>query len=297
MKKKIICLFAFITLFTTGCKKDSMDDITIYTTTYPIEYITNELYGENSNVYSIYPNEIIELSDKLIKDYSNANMFVYNGLSNEKNYTVKMLNNNKNLMPVDATMGMENEDGLEELWLNPSNFLMLCLNIKNGMKEYIDNTVLRKQIDTNYEKLKLEISELDAEIKLLIENADDNHILVANNVFKFLEKKYNDPTSTKKKINVHSLENDENLTDEVINEVKKQINNKNVSNIILFPNDVLTDEVEKLLTENNINKIYFDPLTTLSVDNKNSGKDYITVMKENLDVLKLELYNQEETTN
>ena len=33
------------------------------------EYITNELYGENSNVSSIYPNEIIELSDKLIKDY------------------------------------------------------------------------------------------------------------------------------------------------------------------------------------------------------------------------------------
>lgn len=294
MKKKIICLIAFITLFTTGCKKDSMDDITIYTTTYPIEYITNVLYGENSNISSVYPNEIIELSDKLIKDYSNANMFVYNGLSNEKNYTVKMLNNNKNLMPVDATMGMENEDGLEELWLNPSNFLMLCLNIKNGMKEYIDNTVLRKQIDTNYEKLKLEISELDAEIKLLIENADDNHILVANNVFKFLEKKYNDPNSSKKKINVYSLENDENLTDQVINEVKKQINNKTISNIILFPNDVLTDEVEKILTDNNIKKIYFDPLTTLSVDNKNAGKDYITVMKENLDVLKIELYNQEE---
>lgn len=293
MKKKIICLIAFITLFTTGCKKDSMDDITIYTTTYPIEYITNELYGENSNVYSIYPNEIIELSDKLIKDYSSANMFVYNGLSNEKNYTVKMLNNNKNLMPVDATMGMENENGIEELWLNPSNFLMLCLNIKNGMKEYIDNTVLRKQIDTNYERIKLEISELDAEIKLLIENADDNHILVSNNVFKFLEKKYNDPNSKEKKINVYSLANDKNLTEETITEVKKQINNKTISNIIMFKDDVLTDEVEKLLEDNNINKLYFDSLSTLSVDNKNSGKDYITVMKENLDVLKIELYNQE----
>ena len=70
MKKKFICLLGVLTLFTTGCKKDSMDDITIYTTTYPIEYITNALYGENSNVYSIYPNEIIELSDKLIKDYN-----------------------------------------------------------------------------------------------------------------------------------------------------------------------------------------------------------------------------------
>lgn len=285
MKKILLCLFMITTLFmTSGCKKDSMEDISIYTTTYPIEYITYVLYGENSNINSIYPNEIIELSDKLIKDYSSANLFVYNGLSTEKNYAVKMLNNNKNLMIVDATMGMEYEYGIEELWLNPSNFLMLCLNIKNGMKEYIDNTVLRKQIDTNYEKLKLDISELDAEIKLLVENADDNHILVSNNVFNFLEK-YN--------VEVLSVANDNALTEEVINEVKKQISNKNISYIIMLKEDVLTDEIEDLLAKNNIEKLYFDSLTTLSADNKNLGKDYISVMSENLDILKQELYIQE----
>lgn len=269
----------------SGCKKNSMDDISIYTTTYPIEYITYELYGENSNVSSIYPNEIIDLSDKLIKDYSNTDLFVYNGLSAEKNYAVKMLNNNKNLMIVDATMGMEYENGIEELWLNPSNFLMLCLNIKNGMKEYIDNSVLRKQIDTNYDKLKLSISELDAEIKLLVENADDNNILVSNNSLKFLEK-YN--------VNVLSVANDKSLTEEVINEVKRQIEKKNISYIIMFNNDVLTDEVEELLQKNNIEKLYFDSLSTLSINNKNLGKDYISIMNENLDILKQELYVQKD---
>lgn len=269
----------------SGCKKNSMDDISIYTTTYPIEYITYELYGENSNVSSIYPNEIIDLSDKLIKDYSNTDLFVYNGLSTEKNYAVKMLNNNKNLMIVDATMGMEYENGIEELWLNPSNFLMLCLNIKNGMKEYIDNSVLRKQIDTNYDKLKLSISELDAEIKLLVENADDNNILVSNNSLKFLEK-YN--------VNVLSVANDKSLTEEVINEVKRQIEKKNISYIIMFNNDVLTDEVEELLQKNNIEKLYFDSLSTLSINNKNLGKDYISIMNENLDILKQELYVQKD---
>lgn len=286
MKKKIIFSLTMLTaLFTlTGCKKDVMDDITIYTTTYPIEYITYELYGENSNINSIYPNEIINLSDKLIEDYSKSDLFVYNGLSSEKNYAVSMLNNNKNLMIVDATMGMEYESGIEELWLNPSNFLMLCMNIKNGMKEYIDSVVLRKQIDTNYERIKLDISELDAEIKLLVENADDNNILVSNNALNFL---------TKYNVNVYSLANDDSLTDSVINDVKKQINNKKISYIIMLPNDVLTDDVEKLLDDYNIEKLYFDPLTTLSVENKNAGKDYITIMRENLDVLKHELYKQD----
>ena len=294
MKKKFICLVAFVSIFATGCKKDSMDGITIYTTTYPIEYITNALYGENSEIYSIYPNEVIEPSEKLLNDYSSADMFVYNGLSVEQNYAVKMLNNNKYLIPVDAASGIvpENIDGIEELWLNPSNFLMLCLNIKNNMKRNIDNGVLKKQIDTNYEKLNLEISELDAEIKLLIENADDINLLVSNDALKFLEKKYNDPNKNKK-INVVSLENNDNLTNDVMNEAKKLINDKKIKYIIMFRDDVLTDEVEKLITDNNIEKVYFDPLTTLSSENKASGKDYISIMNENLNILRQELYEEE----
>lgn len=280
-----MCLVMIICVFiTSGCKKDSMEGITIYSTVYPIEYITETLYGDYSDVYSIYPNEVIELTDKLIADYSNSNLFVYNGLSNEKDYAVKMLNKNKNLRIVDATMGMEVLYSDPELWLNPSNFLMLCLNIRNGMKEYITNSFLRKEIDSNYDKLKLEISELDAEIKLLIENADSKTILVSNNVFKFFEK-YG--------LEVISVFNDENLTDKTISLVKDAINDEKVKHIIMFENDTLTDEVEKIISDNNIEKIYFDSLTTLSSENQTSGKDYLSVMNSNLEILKKELYKSE----
>ena len=41
MKKIFLGLLAISTiLMLSGCKKNSMDDISIYTTTYPIEYIT-----------------------------------------------------------------------------------------------------------------------------------------------------------------------------------------------------------------------------------------------------------------
>ena len=280
-----MCLVMIISVFiTSGCKKDSMEGITIYSTVYPIEYITETLYGDYSDVYSIYPNEVIELTDKLIADYSNSNLFVYNGLSNEKDYAVKMLNKNKNLRIVDATMGMEVLYSDPELWLNPSNFLMLCLNIRNGMKEYITNSFLRKEIDSNYDKLKLEISELDAEIKLLIEIADSKTILVSNNVFKFFEK-YG--------LEVISVFNDENLTDKTISLVKDAINDEKVKHIIMFENDTLTDEVEKIISDNNIEKIYFDSLTTLSSENQTSGKDYLSVMNSNLEILKKELYKSE----
>ena len=45
----------------SGCslfKRDSMENINIITTIYPLEYAINYLYGESSVVNSIYPDGI-----------------------------------------------------------------------------------------------------------------------------------------------------------------------------------------------------------------------------------------------
>ena len=57
MKKYFFIIALILILSTlTGCiKTDKMDDINIVTTIYPIEYVTNRLYGDNSTVKSIYP--------------------------------------------------------------------------------------------------------------------------------------------------------------------------------------------------------------------------------------------------
>ena len=58
MKKiKIIGLLLIIMLFVSGCdfSKKNLENAQIYTTVYPITYITNYLYGNDSNITSIYP--------------------------------------------------------------------------------------------------------------------------------------------------------------------------------------------------------------------------------------------------
>ena len=87
MKKIIIMLSCLFLL--TGCfKSEELDKASIYTTVYPIEYLVNELYGYNSDVNSIYPDGIdinkYELSNKKIKKYAKKDLFVYNGLTDEK---------------------------------------------------------------------------------------------------------------------------------------------------------------------------------------------------------------------
>jgi len=164
--KKIFILLSLICFSLTGCfKRDTMEDITIYTTVYPFEYVTNYLYGENSTVLSIYPDGAViseyELTDKQIKDYSKSELFIFNGLNDEKDYVTKFFEHNKNIKIIDTASSMEIENRTEELWLNPSNLLMLAQNIKKGFEEYINNHYLKNSIEENYEQLKLAVEAAD----------------------------------------------------------------------------------------------------------------------------------------
>ena len=133
-----------------------MEDITIYTTNYPTEYITKRLYGEFSTIKSIYPDGVninaYKLTDKQIEDYSKSNLFIFNGLSNEKDYVEPMREINKNLKIIDTTLSMEYNDSIEELWLDPSNFLMMAQNVKTGFNEYIDSYYLTNNFYKEYDR-------------------------------------------------------------------------------------------------------------------------------------------------
>ena len=287
MKKILvsIVLIIFISLLGGCLKRDSLEGIDIYTTIYPIEYITNRLYGTHSNIKSIYPSGInvdeYTLTDKQIKDYSKASMYIFNGLDKDKDYVIPMFNYNKNIKIIDTTLSMEYINSKEELWLDPSNFLMLAQNIRNGFKEYINNFYLKEEIDENYEALKLEVSNLDAKIKLMVESADTKTIVVADDLFKYLEK-YN--------INVISLEENDNLTEKVINNVRNLITSGEITYIFTKQNSIANNTVKSLLDTTSVELITFNSISNLSTEEIKNKKDYLTIMNDNIELLKNELY-------
>ena len=285
MKKIIIFLIILCTL--TGClKRDTMEGIEIYTTVYPLEYITNRLYGDNSTIKSIYPNGVDpftypSLTEKQLSDYSAASLYIFNGLTSEKDYVVPLFNNNKNLKIINASLSMKTSYGNEELWLDLSNFLQLTQNIRNGFEEYISNYYLLEEIKQNYESLKLEVSKLDANLTVIGTNADFNTIVVTDDLFLFL-KKYN--------INVLSLDKDT-LTNKTLNDVKSLMSEEKISYIFARKDEELSDEVKALVEEYNIEVVYIHTLSNLTNEEKENGSTYLTIMNENIEKLKNELYN------
>lgn len=287
MKKILYVVTMLLIIGTTGCiKRDNLEDITIYTTVHPIKYITERLYGNHSTIYSIYPNEVdianYELTEKQIKDYSKGNMYIFNGFSKEKDYVAQMFKHNKNLMIIDTTLSMEKTEHQEELWLDPSNFLMLALNIKNGLLEYITNHYLAEEIENNYETLKIEISNMDANLKLLSENANYKTIVVDNSAWEFL-KKYG--------FNVISLEENETLTQKTVSDVKALIQKGDVHYIFTFNPDQLNSTVSTLVSETAVQILELHSLSNLTEKENSEKENYITLFNQNIEQIKNELYH------
>lgn len=287
MKNKIMLLVLgiFVLSFTTGCKKDNMEDIDIAVTNYPNEFLVDRLYGEHAKINTVYPDGVdianYKITSKQKQNYSDMELFVYTGLlEKERDLAGDLLNLNKDLKIIDTSYVLETEYSTEELWLNPSSLLMMAQNVRLGLKEYITSNYLSKKVDKAYNKLKIELSELDADYHLTVENTDNKVIVTSDSALKFLEK-FN--------LKVICLNNDS--TEKDVEEVKKLADDGTINYIFTFKDEKLSPNAEEVIKyNNNIKKLELNKIDNISDNDRDEGKNYITLMNENLDLLKQELY-------
>ena len=283
MKKfKFLLLIMIFTL--TGClNNDTMDNINISTSVYPIEYVVNVLYGNHSTIRSIYPNDSevlgFEVTDILLKDYSDSEMFIFNGLTDEKNHVKTMLNNNSNLKIIDVTSNMVYDYSMEELWLDPNNLLTIANNIKKGFEEYISSTYLVNEIKDNYETLKIDLTNLDGKYYSASKNSKNPTIIVSDDAFKYLEK-YG--------IKVISLDLDT-MKEKDLNTAKELVNNNTVNYLFIKYGEELSDELNSFINETKVTPKELYTMTNLH-DINVEKMDYVALMNQNLENIKLELY-------
>ena len=280
----------------TGCfKGDSMEGIDIVTTKYPITYAIDMLYGDYSNITSVYPNGVdvdeYKITDKKAKQYSKSNMLIYNGLSKEGDLAITFLDNNKNIKLIDVSKGLciknkESKDcsiySEDEIWINPGNYLMVTQNIKNDLESYINSTVILKDIDEKFEDLKLIISTFDAELKMVKENASDSQIVITNNAFKFLESKYG--------YKVYSIdEKSDEYTSADYNKALSEVKNKNIKYVFMLEGDEETEKVKNLVS-NGATIVTINSLANLDDEEINTGVNYKSIMENFIELLKQEVY-------
>lgn len=268
-------LLGMFMLSLSGCGEEALVNNDVYTTIYPTLYLTEFLYGEDRNVLSIYPSgadvSSYELTDMQKENYSKAGLFVYNGLTNEKELAREFLNNNPELLLIDVSYGLNYEYAIEELWLSPNNYLMLAKNIKNNLLDYTTSTVLKENIEDRYKEIEEELSFMDAELRsVAMEAKSDGNatLVVSSNKLLFLEN-YGFQVIV--------------LGDEENESISELFDDGDVSDIYLCDIDQKNDFITSLESEYDANIINVDTMYTLTDEEASGNKTYLTIMRSFID--------------
>jgi len=277
MKKLFLLILSCFLL--TGCSlmKDNLEDAKIYTTVYPIKYLTENLYGEYSTIESIYYKDAdisnYELTEKQIATFAKGDLFIYNGLGNEKNIAKNLINKNKNLFIIDVSYGLSYTRKIEELWMSPNNYLMLAKNIKDSLIASLKNKYIIENIQKNYDILAEKLSLMDADLRAIGKDAKEkgtNTLVVNDNLFYYLEN-YG--------FNIISLD-PETVSETTINNVKSAFKKGTYKSIIVLDNN-LSDEINGILKDYKANTI---DISSMIYDDETD--DYVTQMQIFIDNLR-----------
>lgn len=276
--KKILIL-ALMVFITCSCsiKKDDLEGATIYTTVYPIKYITNYLYGSYSTINSIYPKDCdlnsFKLTKKQIEYYANSNLFIYNGLTNEKEIAKSLINKNKDLLIIDVSYGLNVDNDSEELWLSPKNYLMLAKNIKDNLTNYLTSKYIIEQVNNNYSDFEEKISLMDANLRSIAAQADDKNTIVTNSSTLNFLKDYG--------FNVISLQDEDNLKEIRLNNIKNKFKSGKYKYILCIDKEINNDVITELVDNYKAQTVIVDSLT-LSLDED----DYFNIMNKFIENIK-----------
>lgn len=277
MKKMIkLCTICLFLLGLSGCGEDNLSNTQVYTTVYPIEYLTNYLYGENHQVSSIYPKgadvATYELTDMQKENYSKAGLFVYNGLTSEKELAREFLNQNPDLLLIDVAYGLNYEYAIEELWLSPNNFLMLAKNIRNNLIDYTNSTVLIETIEQKYNEIEEELSFMDAELRSVATEAKSEGtatLVVSSNKLQFLSNYGFDVIVLNEEVNGEAIQDG--------------FDDGTYTDFYLCDTDPKSEFITNLESDAEANIITVDTMYTISLEEANNNENYLTIMRDFID--------------
>lgn len=282
---------------------DSNDDIKVMTTFYPMYNFAEQVVGDEGTVELLIPSGTdahdFEPSAKDIAKISDSDIFVYNStefetwaediLANVDQEKVKVVEASQDieLMAGDDHDHEDDEahadhdhshDVDPHVWLDPVLAQKEVEAIRDGLIEkYPDKKeAFEKNAAAYIEKLQ----DLDAEYKDAFANAQNKTFVTQHAAFGYLANQYNLTQES-----ISGISPDQEPSPSRLAQLKEFIDEHNVS-VIYFEATASSKVAETLAKETGVELSVLQTLESLTEDEQKAGKDYISVMQENLEALK-----------
>ena len=297
--KGIVCtlliILSFSMIFNSGCATKNPENngkVSVYTSFYVMYDLTKKIGGDKINLENLVPAGVEphdwEPAPSDMISLEKADLFVYNGAGME-GWADKVLGSisNKKLVVVEASKGItltkskdKNEDLAHDphVWLNPINAKKEMENIKNALVNA--DPANKNYYENNYEKYLKEFDLLDKEYKDMVSKITKKDIVVAHEAFGYLCNAYGLNQVAIEGLNAESEPSPGRMA-EIVDFVKK-----NKVKYIFFEELVSPKVAQVIAKESGAKTSVLNPLEGLMEEDINQGKEYFSVMRDNLSALR-----------
>ncbi|PTY40828.1 metal ABC transporter substrate-binding protein [Brachyspira hampsonii] len=277
MKKFLTIIFILSLL--AGCSNSSKDNevssnkLKVYASIYPIYDFAKKICGDKADVYNMTstgsePHDF-EITSKDMADLTKADLFIYNGGGME-HWVDTVKDSIKELKYAETSSNIGNEGLDPHFWLSPIKAKKQMENIKNALADI--DSVNADYYNSNYNFYADKLDELDNHFKEVLSNIKNTNLVVTHPAFGHFCKEYS--------LNQVAIARDE-ADPKAMSETIDFIKNNDVKAIFYeeFSSSKLVDSIAK---ETGVKVLTLNPIESLSEEYIKSGKDYFSVMEENL---------------
>lgn len=266
-----------------GEQGDNAEKLTVYTSLYPYQFFAEQIGADRVEVHNLVPPGAepheFEPTPKDVVKLSEADVFVYNGAGFER-WIDKVLDavDTSNMVIVQAAEHVRLLPNDPHVWLDPLRAKAIAQAIRDALIQADPEG--KATYEENYRKLAEELDRLHTEYEAVMEQAQRKEIIVSHSAFGYLADRYG-----LKQIAISGLSPSDEPSQKELQEIIALAKELHVE-YILFETLVSNKVAEVVREQIGAEALTLNPLEGLSKEDVAKGKDYFTVMRENLDVLK-----------
>jgi zinc transport system substrate-binding protein len=295
------------------------EKLNVYTSIYPLQYVASRIGGEHAEVVNIVPPGVephdFEPTAKDIVALTEADVFVYNGSGFELwvDKAVEGLDKSKTTV-VNATEGLEllkreehgdDEHGHDEhaaetsgeaaeephehehgefdphVWLDPTLLKAQAEKVKAALVE--KDKAHSTDYEKNFQELAADLDQLDKEFKEMVAKAPKKEFMVSHSAFGYLAHRYG-----LEQVAISGVSPADEPSPAEMKELVEHAKEHNI-NYVLFETLVSPKVAEVIAREAGIKTATLNPLEGLTEEEAKAGKDYLSIMRDNLQTLRMAL--------
>jgi len=301
MKKLVLlCLTLLLTFSFVGCTSEEKADI--YTSIYPLEFLVNEIVGDEFVVRNAYPRgadvHSYELPAKRIVNMSESKAIFFIGAGLEKfiqeakDTTFKNLGDDVVELSEYLVMLYPGEDHAHShgdhdfmvdphVWLDPERMIIMAEVILDKVIELKPD--MADEFTANAEDLIIRLEKLHQKFieELSDEKYKEKYILVDHDAYLYWEEIYGIKRMRIRPDN-QSTEIDPKTMEQNLNKIKEL----GIKHIVVTENEAISSIIETYQHEADLEIATLHSLATITDKQHEDGLDYIDLMESNLRVLK-----------